>query len=285
MNILVIGANGQLGCEFQTLAKTITQHNFYFATRAKVDLSKADFVTKIIELNLSLDVILNCAAYTKVDQAESEITLADTVNAKAVNYLGQYCQANNIVLVHFSTDYVFDGNNAKPNAIDAPKNPLNVYGKTKLEGEIYLQNIEKKYILRTSWVYSTFGTNFIKTMLKLAETKNEINVVADQIGRPTYAKHLATATLEIIENKIPFGIYHYCNLGTCSWFELATAIFEITKIPILVNPINSDKYVTAAKRPANAVLDLSRLQAHQIKFYDWRDALKEMLYLQNSLKT
>jgi dTDP-4-dehydrorhamnose reductase len=283
MKILIIGASGQVGSEFKAIEHNYPHHQFYYANSADINLNGVGFVSKIKQLFEKLDAIINCAAYTKVDLAEQNQAEANRINNEAVHELGQYANEQNLTLVHYSTDYVFDGLATSPYTITQPKCPVNYYGLTKSNGEIALENVLKKYIIRTAWVYSTFGNNFIKTMQRLAKTNPELNVVADQIGAPTYAKHLAIATLQILENKIEYGTYHYTNTGSCTWHEFAVKLFELTQQPIKVNPIPTAAYPTPAKRPQYSILDTIDLQNKEIIFHNWVDALKEMVSLQQQL--
>lgn len=257
-NILVTGANGQLGSELKALASDFTDYNFLFTDASDLDITAHDEVRKFIEIN-NINVIINCAAYTAVDKAESEPELADAINHLAVANLAQIAKENSIKLIHISTDYVFDGTNHKPYIETDIPNPQSVYGKTKLDGELAIQQVNpsNSIIIRTSWVYSRFGNNFVKTMLSLAETKNEISVVSDQIGSPTNAADLAEAILTILPkiNNNTTKVFHYSNEGVCSWYDFAEAIFKIKGITTQINPIYSSQYPTPAKRPFFSILN------------------------------
>jgi len=282
MNILVTGSNGQLGSEIKSLSKNYP-YKFFFTDKNELDISKKEDVSKFIEEN-NIDLIINCAAYTAVDKAEEEQELADLINYKAVKYLAKIAKDNNIVLIHISTDYVFDGKNYRPYKEDDKTNPQGVYGLTKLKGEkAFIEEGANGIIIRASWVYSSFGHNFVKTMLRLKD-KKELSVVFDQVGTPTYAKDLARVILEIIKNELnklkgkKAEIYHYSNEGVCSWYDFAKAIFEIKNIHINVNPIETKDYPTPAKRPHYSVLNKSKIKNEfNIKIPYWRESLEKML--------
>ena len=281
INILVTGGNGQLGSELKELAPNFTEYNFLFTDAYDLDIAAHNDVRKFIEIN-NINVIINCAAYTAVDKAESEPELADAINHLAVANLAQIAKDKNIKLIHISTDYVFDGTNHKPYIETDTPNPKSVYGQTKLDGELAMQQINplNSVIIRTSWVYSRFGNNFVKTMLRLAETRDEISVVSDQIGSPTNAADLANAILTIlrkISNEI-VEVFHYSNEGVCSWYDFAKAIFEIDKINI--NPINSNQYSTKSQRPFYSVLNKSLIKnTYDVEILHWRNSLKKIVKL------
>ena len=281
MNILVTGANGQLGSELKVFAEYLPQWNFIFTDMDSLDITneqalKAFFAEKLPSF------VINCAAYTAVDKAESESETARRINADAPGYLAKAARALNSQIIHISTDYVFDGNANEPYAETDIVNPLGVYGKTKLEGELncIFEN-PKSLIIRTSWLYSTFGNNFLKTMLKLGKEKKELNVVNDQTGTPTFAADLANAALTIIalyekepDTFIP-GVYHYSNEGTTSWYEFAREIFKLAGIQCILNPISTSSYPTIAKRPLYSVLDKSKIKlTYGVKVPHWKDSLK-----------
>ena len=237
-NILVTGGKGQLGSELKEIASNYPDYNFSFTDVKILDITNHTAVKEFIEIN-NINGIINCAAYTAVDKAESEPELADAINHLAVANFARLSKDKNIKLIHISTDYVFDGTNHKPYVETDTPNPKSVYGQTKLDGELAMQQINpaNAVIIRTSWVYSKFGNNFVKTMLRLAETRDEISVVADQIGTPTNAADLAEAILNIlpqIKNET-VELFHYSNEGVCSWYDFAKAIFDIKAIAIKVN--------------------------------------------------
>jgi dTDP-4-dehydrorhamnose reductase len=280
-NILVTGGKGQLGSELKEIASNYPDYNFSFTDVKTLDITNHTAVKEFIEIN-NIAVIINCAAYTAVDKAEEQKDLSNAINHLAVVNFAQIAKDKNIKLIHISTDYVFDGTNHKPYVeTDAP-NPQSVYGKTKLDGELAMQKINpvNSIIIRTSWVYSKFGNNFVKTMLRLAETRDEISVVADQIGSPTNATDLAEAILNIlpqIKNEI-VELFHYSNEGVCSWYDFAKAIFEIKGLATKANTIESSQYPTPALRPFYSVLNKEKIKSmYGIKIPYWNDALKECL--------
>ena len=280
-NILVTGGNGQLGSELKEIAPNNLDHNFLFTDVKDLDITNHTTVAAFIESN-NITVIINCAAYTAVDKAESEPVLSNAINHLAVANLAQIAKDKNIKLIHISTDYVFDGTNYKPYIDTDTPNPKSVYGKTKLDGELAMQQINppNSIIIRASWVYSKFGNNFVKTMLVLAKSRDEISVVADQIGSPTNAADLAGAILNLlskIENTT-VELFHYSNEGLCSWYDFAKAIFQIMNNPIKVNAIESSRYPTPAERPFYSVLNKNKIKnKYNMEVPYWRDALKECL--------
>ena len=277
-NILVTGGNGQLGSELRELAPNYQDYNFLFTDVKDLDITSHNAVAAFIESN-NITVIINCAAYTAVDKAESEPEISDAINHLAVANFAQIAKVKNIKLVHISTDYVFDGTNHKPYVETDTPNPKSVYGKTKLDGELAMQQINpaNSIIIRTSWVYSKFGNNFVKTMLRLAETRDEISVVADQIGTPTNAADLADAILNILPqvSNETVELFHYSNEGVCSWYDFAKTIFEIKEISIKVNPIETSQYLTPAVRPFYSVINKNKINIEYklVKKY-WIDSLK-----------
>ena len=277
-NILVTGGNGQLGSELKEIASNYPDYNFLFTDVKDLDITNHTAVAAFIKSN-NINVIINCAAYTAVDKAESEPEISDAINHLAVANFAQIAKDNNIKLVHISTDYVFDGTNHKPYVETDTPNPKSVYGVTKLDGELAMQQINpaNSIIIRTSWVYSKYGNNFVKTMLRLAETRDKISVVADQIGTPTNAADLADAILTIlpkISNKT-VEVFHYSNEGVCSWYDFAKTIFEIKEISIKVNPIETSQYLTPAVRPFYSVINKNKINIEYklVKKY-WIDSLK-----------
>ena len=282
MNILVTGSNGQLGSEIRELSPNYS-YNFFFTDVNDLDISKESEIKKYVN-EKDIDLIINCAAYTAVDKAEEEKELADLINHKAVKYLADTAKEKNVPLIHISTDYVFDGKNYRPYVENDPVNPQGVYGLTKLKGEETFKNSGANgIIIRTSWVYSSYGHNFVKTMLRLKD-RNELGVVFDQVGTPTYARDLAYTILEIINKNLQkiknkkAEIYHYSNEGVISWYDFAKAIFEIENINIKVNPIESKDYPTPAKRPHYSVLNKKKIKNEfNITIPYWRDSLKVCL--------
>ena len=288
MNILVTGSNGQLGSEIRylvinNLISNIQSYKFFFTDKEELDITNKEQIKNFINQN-NIDLIINCAAYTAVDKAEEEKELADLINHKAVKYLAEISKVKDIILIHISTDYVFDGKNYRPYKEDDKTNPQSVYGMTKLKGEeAFIKSQAKGIIIRTSWVYSSFGANFVKTMLRLKD-KKELNVVFDQVGTPTYARDLAKAILEIINRNFEklksfkAEIFHFSNEGVCSWYDFAKAIFEIKGIDIKVNPIETKDYPTPAKRPHYSVLNKSKIKKEFcLEIPYWRNSLKKCL--------
>ena len=276
-NILVTGSEGQLGSELRAIAFRFTQYNLFFTNRLTLDITDYNAVKAFTETN-KINAIINCAAYTSVDSAESQSKLADAVNHLAVSNLAKIAKQNNIKFIHISTDYVFDGNSQRPyNENDTP-NPQSVYGQTKLDGELAMQKINpaNSIIIRTSWLYSRHGNNFVKTMLKLAETKSEISVVSDQIGSPTSAVDLAAAIFTILpkikNNSVE--VFHYSNAGLCSWYDFALEIFRIKNIKTLVNAVKTSEFPMLVKRPTYSVLDKSKIKTRfNLEITSWKDSL------------
>lgn len=280
-SILVTGANGQLGSEIKKICISYPQHTFTFVDRNVLDLSNLCKLEDYFE-GKTFDVIINCAAYTAVDRAESDEELANTINHRAVSLLAKIARKKNISLIHISTDYVFDGKNYRPSIETDPTDPQGVYGRTKRDGENAILDVAPKntIIIRTSWVYSSFGNNFVKTMLRLGKERDTLGVIFDQVGTPTYARDLASAILDIlpnIQNSTP-KIYHYSNEGVASWYDFAKAIFELANINCAVNPIVTDQYPTPAKRPHYSLLNKAKIkQEYNLTIPYWKDSLKECL--------
>jgi dTDP-4-dehydrorhamnose reductase len=279
-NILVTGSNGQVGSEIRALHADYP-YNFFFTDRSALDITDATAVEKFIETN-NINTIINCAAYTAVDKAELNEANADAINYLAVKNFALTCRQKNIKLIHISTDYVFDGKNYKPYTEEDTTNPNGVYGKTKLDGEKALLHVApaNSIIIRTSWVYSSFGANFVKTMLRLGREKEQLGVIYDQVGTPTYAKDLARAILEIlpnIKNEKP-EIYHYSNEGVLSWYDFAKEIMRMVKLPCRVNPIETKEYPTPTTRPHYSLLNKSKIkQEFGIEIPYWKDSLDACL--------
>jgi dTDP-4-dehydrorhamnose reductase len=276
--VLVTGAKGQLGSEIRAIAPTYSDYNFIFTDVEDLDICNHKAVRAFVDRH-TVAVIINCAAYTAVDKAEDDAALADSINHLAVANFAQIAKDQHIKLIHISTDYVFDGKAHRPyNETDAP-HPESVYGTTKRAGEQAMRDINpaNSIIIRTSWVYSVYGTNFVKTMLRLAANRDELSVVADQVGTPTHAADLATAILSLLpklEND-EVELFHYSNEGVCSWYDFAKAIFEIKGLSIKVKPIPASHYPTPAKRPFYSVLDKTKIkEKYKIEIPHWREALK-----------
>jgi dTDP-4-dehydrorhamnose reductase len=276
--ILVTGANGQLGSELNVLSVNYPNYQWIFADRTKVTLDNLDLLNTQLE-SIQPNIILNCGAYTAVDKAETEKELAFTINNLAVELIAKYAAEHNVKLIHISTDYVFDGSSAIALNEEAPTNPINVYGESKLAGEIAcLNNCPDSIIIRTSWVYSKFGNNFVKTMQRLMQERDSINVVNDQIGSPTYAADLAQAIIDILEssNWVP-GIYNYSNEGEISWYEFALSIKEIGGYNCNVGGIPSSSYPTPAKRPEFSLLDKKKIKAiYNLNIPNYKESLRKM---------
>lgn len=276
--IAVTGANGQLGQELKNWqqAEGIPGDWTYFSS-GELDITQKNQLEKHF-LNKSFDYIINCAAYTKVDQAETEKQKAENVNSLAVKNLAEICEKSETTLIHISTDFVFDGKSNKPIRENQLPNPINIYGKTKFNGEQHLQqNLNKYFILRTGWLYSSTGKNFLTTMLRLSKEKSELNVVCDQIGTPTHTSVLIQAIYEILKNNSEaYGIYHVANEGVASWYDFAYEIFKRLESSCKLNPIKTEDYPTPAQRPAFSVLDKSKFkQTFAIDFPHWKESLKQ----------
>lgn len=273
--ILVTGANGQLGQELQALADQFAVFDFIFLTREELSIQDQTAVESIFDKYVP-QYCINCAAYTAVDKAETDRDNAFLVNADGAANLAAASKKYNTRLVHISTDYVFDGKGTTPYSVEAPTAPQGVYGESKLAGEKrVIQQNDQSVIIRTSWVYSAFGKNFVKTMLRLMSEKPEINVVSDQVGSPTYAADLAKAIMQIISSGDWHpGMFHYSNAGIISWYEFANAIKEISQSNCVVNAIPGSAYPTPAKRPAYSAMDLSKIEeVYGIRPPQWRDSL------------
>ena len=279
-NILVTGANGQVGSELRELSSNYP-YQFFFTDRETLDITNEDALKNFVKVN-NINTIINCAAYTAVDKAESDEQTADLVNRKAVKKLAKISQENNIKLIHISTDYVFDGKAYKPYCEEFQTNPKSVYGKTKLDGENELIKINphNSIIIRTSWVYSSYGANFVKTMLRLGKEKESLGVIFDQVGTPTYAAHLARTILDILPqiNNDKVAIYNYSNEGVLSWYDFAKEIMKMAKLPCTINPIETFQYPTPAKRPHYSLLNKSKIKKEfDISIPYWKDSLDECL--------
>ena len=288
MRILVTGKNGQLGRSIQKIVNTDTKignnqspNEYIFVGKEDLDLSSESSISHYFNNN-KFDIIINCAAYTQVDRAEQEAELANQINHLAVKQLASIASNQQARLIHISTDYVFDGESGKPYTETDTPNPINAYGRTKLAGEKALQALMpiNAIIIRTSWLYSEYGNNFVKTMLRLGRERDELSVVNDQMGSPTYAADLADAILEIIRhNKFRDAgqttqIYNYSNEGEISWYEFAKEIFKIEKIGCEVNPVTSQQYPTPAKRPRNTLMNKDKIvKVFNIKISNWKSSL------------
>lgn len=276
--ILVTGANGQLGWELTQLAASYPMYEFIFADRSLFDLSKPELFESLIQ-QWSPQAIINTAAYTAVDKAEAEQDVAILINTTAVAELARVADKNDILFITFSTDYVFNGNATSPYLTDTIIDPINFYGTTKAQGEgLALDVNPNSIIIRTSWVFSSHGNNFVKTMIRLMKERKSLNVVSDQIGRPTYAKDLAIATIKIINEvsggKKISGVYHYANEGVTSWFEFAQQIKQNAGLSCELHPIKTAQFPTPAKRPGYSVLDTLKIETEiNIDIPSWEASL------------
>jgi dTDP-4-dehydrorhamnose reductase len=273
--VLVTGSKGQLGNEIQVLAPAYPQFNFIFTDVEELDICKREVVDGFFSEN-KIDFLINCAAYTAVDKAEDDEEKCYQINKDAVGYLGEASARHGVKMLHVSTDYVFDGKSYIPYTEDAPVSPATVYGRSKAEGEQRLVSVlQSAVIVRTSWLYSSFGNNFVKTMLKLGRERKRLQVVFDQVGTPTYAADLADALLQIISaaELVP-GIYHFSNEGVCSWYDFTLAIFKSAKIACDVLPIESREYPTKTPRPHYSVLNKQKVKsAYNLRIAHWEDSL------------
>lgn len=277
--ILVIGAAGQLGQCLKTVAVRKGINDVIFPTEKEANILDKELLIHLLQQERP-DFVINCAAYTAVDKAEDEQELCKAINETGAVNLAEACLQNNSTLIHVSTDFVFEGNEVKLLKEDDVAKPINVYGQTKLDGELALSNIlPQHYIIRTSWLYSEYANNFVKTMLKLGADRDELNIIADQVGTPTYAIDLASAIFDMIASgKQHYGTYHYSNEGVTSWFDFATAIFQISNTSVKVNPIPGSAYPTKASRPAFSVMDKSKIKTtFNVAIPYWRDSLVQCI--------
>ena len=283
-NILVTGAKGQLGQEFQQLEKNFPSLNFLFVSKNELSIADENAVNTFFK-NKQIDICINCAAYTAVDKAETDKETAIAVNAIAVGYLAKACKNHNAKFIHISTDYVFDGKGIKPFTENDQTNPVNFYGQTKLSGELNaIKENEETIIIRTAWVYSSFGNNFVKTMIRLMNERESIGVVNDQYGCPTFAADLAQAIMQIIVgNNFLAGIYHYSNKGKISWYDFAKEISQQINSHCVVNEITTSQFPTPAARPSYSVLDTSKIaETFNITITEWKESLQKCLALLKS---
>ncbi|RZK40519.1 MAG: dTDP-4-dehydrorhamnose reductase [Pedobacter sp.] len=273
--ILIIGAGGQLGQCLRTVAERRGISDIVFPAEAEANILDQPGLESLLQKEKPAFVI-NCAAYTAVDKAEDEVELAKAVNETGAANLALACASNQAALVHVSTDFVFEGTLVKLLTENDEANPINVYGKTKLDGEkAVIALLKEHFIIRTSWLYSEYANNFVKTMLKLGSERDELNIIADQVGTPTYAIDLANAIFDIIlSDSKAYGMYHYSNEGVTSWFDFAKAIFDISETDVKANPIPGSAYPTKAIRPAFSVMDKSKIKnTFGISIPYWRDSL------------
>lgn len=279
MKIVVTGANGQLGSELKNLLSSYSDLDVFFLDRKQLPLDQTLIIQDILSM-YEPDVIIHGAAYTAVDKAESEVELADRINHLASEEIAQYCRLNGAKLLSVSTDYVFDGTSSSALSEGAAVGPINTYGLTKLNGEQAIQKwCPEAIILRTSWVYSSYGNNFVKTMLRLMSERDEISVINDQIGSPTYARDLAQAIISIVfaAKWVP-GVYHYSNEGEISWYDFAVAIRDLKGLDCVIHAIPTSSYPTPAKRPSYSLLDKTKIKdIYGIEIPLWKDSLKDCL--------
>ena len=279
MKLLITGAYGQLGNEMRVALARYPHLESVFTDVDTLDISDKSALDAFVSLHKP-NVLVNCAAYTAVDKAEDDLALCYKINCDAVRNLGEVAQAHGINIIHISTDYVFDGTNHIPYTEDMAVSPTNVYGKSKLAGERELRKVcPSAVIIRTSWLYSGFGNNFVKTMLRLGTERSQLKVIFDQIGTPTYAADLADSMLQIIDSKkfVP-GIYHFSNEGVCSWYDFTKMIFKLANVECEVLPIESKDYVVRTPRPHYSVLNKSKLKStYNQKIPYWMDGLERCL--------
>ncbi|HIZ26402.1 MAG TPA: dTDP-4-dehydrorhamnose reductase [Candidatus Barnesiella merdipullorum] len=277
--ILITGANGQLGHEMRNILEGDSRFECIFTDVAELDICDADAVNRAVAEN-RVDYIVNCAAYTQVDKAEDNVELCRKINAGAVENLARAAASCGARMIHVSTDYVFNGRGYRPYTEDMTPEPQSVYGSTKLEGEQALQSLcPQSVIIRTAWLYSPYGNNFVKTMMRLGTERDELSVVADQIGTPTCAADLARAILAVLtaETFVP-GIYHFSDEGACSWYDFTVAIHRLARISCRVKPIRSDEYPSRAHRPFYSVLDKSKIkQTYGITIPHWYESLSHCI--------
>ena len=282
MNILITGAKGQLGLSFQKISPNYSKHSFLFTDLPETDITSRSKLESLVQKH-KIEAIVNCAAYTAVDKAETEKELAFHINTYGPKILAEVSKEYNLKLIHISTDYVFDGASTSPIKETYPTNPLGVYGQSKLEGELAIAAVGcDVVVVRTAWLYSEFGNNFVKTMIRLGKEKDTLSVVYDQVGTPTYATDLALAVMQIIDNGFKgHHLYHYSNEGVLSWYDFAHEIFALSKMKVHVNPIESDQYPTPAKRPAYSVLSKEKIKSIGIIVPYWKESLTQCLSILN----
>lgn len=278
-HILITGCNGQLGNEMQLQAKSNPQHSYFFTDIDELDITDEQAIDRFVTDN-QVDIIVNCAAYTAVDKAEDNETLCTLLNSTAPGYLARAIEKRGGQFVQISTDYVFDGTAHTPYTETVATCPNSVYGRTKLDGELNaLRECSRTMIVRTAWLYSTFGNNFVKTMMRLGRERTELGVVFDQIGTPTYARDLAAVIMTAINRGIVPGIYHFSNEGAVSWYDFTKAIHRIAGITTChVRPLHTDEYPAKAPRPAFSVLDKTKIkQTYDIEVPYWEESLRECI--------
>lgn len=285
MNILVTGANGQLGNEMRVLSAENVGHTYFFTDVQELDICDEQAVRTFVKEN-GVELIVNCAAYTAVDKAEENVALCDRLNHLAPGYLAAAAEADGAGLIQISTDYVFDGTAHLPYTEEVAPCPNSVYGRTKLAGEeAVLQGCSRAVVIRTAWLYSIYGNNFVKTMLRLGRERDSLGVVFDQIGTPTYAHDLARAIYAIIRHGLVPGVYHFSNEGVCSWYDFTKSIHRLADITTCrVRPLHTDEYPALAPRPAYSVLDKSKIkQTYGIDIPHWEESLQQCVEQLNGL--
>jgi len=281
VNILVTGSNGQLGNELRKITVHFPDDRFFFTDVDELDITNPEVVDDFFE-KTNIQTVINCAAYTAVDKAENDEPAATLINATAVGYLATACQKADATLVHVSTDYVYDGCACKPYSEDHDTSPASVYGRSKLAGEKAALATSKSVVIRTSWLYSSFGNNFLKTMLRFGKEREMLNVVFDQVGTPTYAADLAQVIMKVVkaaeQNDLTTGIFNYSNEGVCSWYDFAHEIMQQTGLKCKVRPIETKDYPTPATRPHYSVLNKTRIKmAYGLEIPHWKDSLSQCL--------
>ena len=277
--ILITGANGQLGNEMRVLSEEYPEHAYFFTDVAELDICNEQAVMDFVKAN-GIHTIVNCAAYTAVDNAEDHVEFCTRLNADAVGYLAKSAEANGAEFIQISTDYVFDGTAHVPYQETDPTCPESVYGSTKLEGERNaLAYCSRAMVIRTAWLYSTFGNNFVKTMIRLGKERDSLGVIFDQIGTPTYARDLARVIFEAIRQGVVPGVYHFSDEGVSSWYDFAKTIHRLAGITnCKVKPLHTSEYPTKAKRPHYSVLDKSKIKAtYDLEVPYWEESLKECI--------
>ena len=282
--ILVTGSQGQLGNEMQQAASRFPSFNYIFTDIAELDICDKDALNAFVKTN-KVSIIVNCAAYTAVDKAETDIDLCNKINRDAVRNIGEVATENQLNVVHVSTDYVFDGTNYTPYTEEMEVCPATMYGKSKLAGEqALLDNCNQAVIIRTAWLYSAYGNNFVKTMMRLGKERDSLNVIFDQIGSPTAAADLADAILKILSHKeFTPGIYHYSDEGVCSWYDFTKTIHRMAGITCDVHPIETKDYPTPTPRPHYSVLNKAKIKAtYGIKIPHWEDSLEKCITILNA---
>jgi len=281
MNILITGSNGQLGNEIRVVSEKYPQFRYFFTDIAELDITNKDEIRKFAAEN-NIHFIVNCAAYTAVDKAEDDEQTAYLVNCEAVKNIAEIAVERSLKVIHISTDYVFDGASCIPYTEDMPVSPTSIYGKSKLAGEeILMRTAPQPVIIRTSWLYSTFGNNFVKTMIKLGSERDSLNVIFDQVGTPTYAADLAEAIMKILNSeKWISGVYHFSNEGVCSWYDFAKTIHRLAKIDCKVNPIETKDYPVRTPRPFYSVLNKAKIKStYELEIPHWEESLEKCVDL------